>query len=146
VDTAGDGFLAAFDRPAQAVRCAGAIVERVQDLGIDVWAGVHVGEAEVMGRKVGGMVVHTGARITQLADPGTVLVSETLKRLVPGARFGFEDRGVHRMKGVPEEHRVLAVPRSTATDCPARWHPRRPPGGGPGSLLHPSGAGWASRR
>jgi hypothetical protein len=109
VDTAGDGFLAAFDRPAEAVRCAAAIVERVQELGIDVRAGVHIGEAEVMGRKVGGMVVHTGARITQVAGPGTVLASETLRRLVPGARFGFEDHGVHRLKGVPEEHRLFVV-------------------------------------
>jgi class 3 adenylate cyclase/streptogramin lyase len=109
IDTAGDGFFAAFDRPAQAVRCACSIVQSVRELGIEVRAGVHVGEAEVMGRGLGGMAVHTGARIVALAGPGEVLVSGTLRDLVPGATFGFDDRGVRELKGIRETPRVLAV-------------------------------------
>jgi class 3 adenylate cyclase/streptogramin lyase len=109
VDTAGDGFLATFVQPAEAVRCARAIAEDVQALGIDIRAGVHVGEAERMGRGVGGVVVHTGARIAALARPAELLVSRTLRDLVPGARFGFEDRGAHSLKGVPGEHQLYRV-------------------------------------
>jgi class 3 adenylate cyclase/streptogramin lyase len=109
VDTAGDGFFAAFDRPAEAVRCACSIVQAVRELGIEVRAGVHVGEAEVMGKGLSGMAVHTGARIAALGGPGEVLVSGTLRDLVPGATFGFDDRGVRQLKGVREAPRVLAV-------------------------------------
>jgi class 3 adenylate cyclase/streptogramin lyase len=109
VDTAGDGFFASFDRPAQAVRCACSIVQAVRTLGIEVRAGVHVGEAEVMGKGLSGMAVHTGARIAALGGPGEVLVSGTLRDLVPGATFGFDDRGVRQLKGVREAPRVLAV-------------------------------------
>jgi class 3 adenylate cyclase len=109
IDTAGDGFFAAFDRPAEAVRCACSIVQAVRTLGIEVRAGVHVGEAEVMGKGLGGMAVHTGARIAALGGPGEVLVSGTLRDLVPGATFGFADRGVRQLKGVREAPRVLAV-------------------------------------
>ena len=109
IDTAGDGFFAAFDRPAEAVRCACSIVQAVRTLGIEVRAGVHVGEAEVMGKGLSGMAVHTGARIAALGGPGEVLVSGTLRDLVPGATFGFDDRGVRQLKGVREAPRVLAV-------------------------------------
>jgi class 3 adenylate cyclase/streptogramin lyase len=109
IDTAGDGFFASFDRPAEAVRCACSIVQAVRELGIEVRAGVHVGEAEVMGRGLSGMAVHTGARIAALGGPGEVLVSGTLRDLVPGAPFGFDDRGVRQLKGVREAPRVLAV-------------------------------------
>lgn len=109
VDTAGDGFFAAFERPAEAVRCACSIVQAVRELGVEVRAGVHVGEAEVIGRGLGGMAVHTGARIAALAGPGEVLVSGTLRELVPGATFGFDDRGVRDLKGVREAPRVLAL-------------------------------------
>jgi class 3 adenylate cyclase len=113
IDTAGDGFFASFQRPAQAVRCAGAIVDGVRELGIEVRAGVHVGEAEVIGRGLGGVAVHTGARIASQAGPGEVLVSGTLKDLIPGATFGFDDRGVRELKGVPGKHRMYAL---TAVD------------------------------
>jgi class 3 adenylate cyclase/streptogramin lyase len=109
VDTAGDGFLATFTQPAEAVRCARAIAEDVQGLGIDIRAGVHVGEGERMGRGIGGMVVHAGARIAALARPAELLVSRTLRELVPGARFGFEDRGTHTLKGVPGEQQLYRV-------------------------------------
>jgi class 3 adenylate cyclase/streptogramin lyase len=109
VDTAGDGFLATFSQPASAVRCAREITEEVQALGVDIRAGVHVGEVEVMGSQVGGVAVHAGARIAAVAGPGELVVSRTLQELVPGARFGFEDRGAHRLKGVPGEHHLYRV-------------------------------------
>jgi class 3 adenylate cyclase/streptogramin lyase len=118
VDTAGDGFFAAFDRPAQAVRCACSIIQAVRELGIEVRAGVHVGEAEVIGRGLGGMAVHTGARIAALAGPGEVLVSGTLRDLVPGATFRFDDRGARDLKGVRESPRVLAVTEVDETTLP----------------------------
>jgi class 3 adenylate cyclase len=113
IDTAGDGFFASFERPAQAVRCASAVVNDVRELGIEVRTGVHVGEAEVIGRGLGGMAVHTGARIASQAGPGEVLVSGTLKELVPGASFSFDDWGVRELRGVPGMHRMYAV---TAVD------------------------------
>jgi class 3 adenylate cyclase len=109
IDTAGDGFFAAFDRPADAVRCACSIVERIRELGVEIRAGVHVGEAEVMGKGLGGMAVHTGARIAALSAPGEVFVSGTLRELVPGATFAFDDRGVRELKGIREAPRVFAV-------------------------------------
>jgi class 3 adenylate cyclase/streptogramin lyase len=109
IDTAGDGFFAAFDRPTQAVRCACAIVEAVRVLGIEIRAGVHSGEAEVIGRGLGGMAVHIGSRIGGLARPGEVLISGTLRDLTPGATFGFQDRGTQTLRGAPGQHQVLAV-------------------------------------
>jgi class 3 adenylate cyclase/streptogramin lyase len=109
VDTAGDGFLAAFDQPAGAVRAAAEIQRRVQELGIDIRAGAHVGQAEVMGRQVGGVAVHIGARIAAMAGPAELLVSRTLTELVPGAGFAFEDRGEHSLKGVQGRHHLYAV-------------------------------------
>jgi pimeloyl-ACP methyl ester carboxylesterase len=109
VDTAGDGFLATFDGPARAIRCASSIREAVHQLGIDVRAGVHTGECELMGDKVAGIAVHIGARVMANAGPGEVLVSGTTKDLVVGAGLQFQDRGVHVLKGVPGEWRLFAA-------------------------------------
>ena len=109
VDTAGDGFLATFDGPARAIRCAGAIVDSVHELGIQVRAGLHTGECELVEDKVRGIAVHVGARVAALAEPGEVLVSSTVKDLVAGSGLRFEDRGVHALRGVPGEWRVFAA-------------------------------------
>lgn len=109
IDTAGDGFLAAFDGPARAVRCACAIVDAVPELGIALRAGLHTGECEVMGAKLGGIAVHIGARVATLARAGEVLVSSTVKDLVAGSGLAFQDRGVEALKGVPGEWRLFAV-------------------------------------
>jgi class 3 adenylate cyclase len=109
VDTAGDGFLARFDGPARAIRCASAIESGVGELGLQVRAGVHTGECELFGDKVAGLAVHTGARVASHAQPGEVLVSQTVKDLVAGSGIGFEDRGSHELKGVPGEWRLYAV-------------------------------------
>jgi class 3 adenylate cyclase/streptogramin lyase len=101
IDTAGDGFFATFDRPAQAIRCAAAVVQAVRRLGIEVRAGLHLGEVEVAGKNVGGVAVHTGARVLAAADPGEVLVTATLRELVSGSGLEFADRGQHTLKGVP---------------------------------------------
>jgi class 3 adenylate cyclase/streptogramin lyase len=101
IDTAGDGFFATFDRPAQAIRCAAAIVETVRRLGIEIRAGLHLGEVEVAGKNVGGVAVHTGARVLAAANPGEVLVTATLRELVSGSGLAFADRGQHTLKGVP---------------------------------------------
>ena len=105
----GDGFLATFDGPARAIRCACAIVEAVRSLGIEVRAGLHTGEVELMGEDVGGIGVHLGARVAALAGAGEVLVSSTVKDLVVGADLRFEDRGTHALKGIPGEWRLSAV-------------------------------------
>jgi pimeloyl-ACP methyl ester carboxylesterase len=109
VHTAGDGFLATFDGPARAVRCATAIGQAVMPLGLEVRAGVHTGEIEIMDDDVGGIAVHIGARVAALAGPGEVLVSSTVKDLVAGAGLMFEPRGTHVLKGVPDEWRLFAV-------------------------------------
>ncbi|HKF15203.1 MAG TPA: adenylate/guanylate cyclase domain-containing protein [Gaiellaceae bacterium] len=100
VDTAGDGFLATFDGPARAVRCGHAIQRAVIELDLEVRAGLHTGEVELADGKVGGIAVHTGARVAALAGPGEVLVSSTVKDLVAGSGLEFEDRGEHELKGV----------------------------------------------
>jgi class 3 adenylate cyclase len=109
VDTAGDGFFASFDGPARAIRCACSISETVRELGIDVRAGLHTGECEVVDGKVAGIAVHTGARVASRAEPGEVLVSSTVKDLVAGSGIQFEDRGVAELKGIPGEWRLFAV-------------------------------------
>ena len=109
VDTAGDGFLATFDGPARAVKCAQAICEAVRPLGLDVRAGCHTGEIELIGDGVGGIAVHIGARIAALAGPSEVLVSSTVKDLVAGSGLVFDDRGEHELKGVPERWRLYAA-------------------------------------
>jgi pimeloyl-ACP methyl ester carboxylesterase/class 3 adenylate cyclase len=109
VKTMGDGFLATFDGPAKAIRCACAIAERSSLEGVEIRAGVHTGECELIGEDVGGMAVHIGARVAAQAAPGEVLVSSTVKDLVVGSRIEFADRGSHELKGVPGEWRLLAV-------------------------------------
>jgi pimeloyl-ACP methyl ester carboxylesterase len=114
VDTAGDGFFASFDGPARAIRCANAIVESMPELGLDVRAGLHTGECELVDGKVAGIAVHTGARVAANAQPGEVLVSSTVKDLVAGSGISFDDRGAHELKGIPGEWRLYAVDRVTA--------------------------------
>ena len=109
IDTAGDGFLAAFDGPARAVRCAQAIVREVRRLGLEVRAGLHTGECEVFADKLSGVAVHTGARVASVAGPGEVLVSGTVKDLVAGSGIRFDDRGVRALKGIPGEWHLYAV-------------------------------------
>src|SRR5205823_6544567 len=109
VKALGDGFLATFDGPARAIRCACAIREDVGSLGVSVHAGVHTGECEVIREDVGGMAVHIGARVAAHAAPGEVLVSSAVRDLVVGSGIEFADRGTHELKGVPGEWRLLAV-------------------------------------
>jgi class 3 adenylate cyclase len=110
LDTAGDGFFAAFDGPARAIRCACAIVEAVRPLGLEVRAGLHTGEVEVLDGKVAGIAVNIGARVAARAGAGEVFVSGTVKDLVAGSGLAFEDRGIAELKGVPGEWRLYAVP------------------------------------
>ncbi len=109
VKTMGDGFLATFAAPSRAIACACALRDAVHQFGIDVRVGLHTGECEIMGDDVGGLAVHTGARVVAHAGAGEVLVSSTVKDLVAGARIGFVDRGAHELKGVPGEWRLFAV-------------------------------------
>jgi class 3 adenylate cyclase len=109
VKSTGDGFLATFDGPARAIRCGGAIVSAVHNLGIQIRVGLHSGEVEVMGQDVGGIAVHIASRVGGLAGPGEVLVSETVKGLVAGSGIKFEERGEHELKGVPDRWRLYAV-------------------------------------
>jgi class 3 adenylate cyclase len=108
-DTAGDGFYATFDGPARAIRCAQEVTERVRDLGIEIRAGVHTGECEVIEDKCGGLTVSIGARIAAKADASTVMVSQTVKDLVAGSGLAFEDAGEHELKGVPDRWRLYRV-------------------------------------
>lgn len=109
VKTMGDGFLATFDGPARAIRCACAIRDELGGIGIEVRAGVHTGEVELLGDDVGGMAVNIGARVGALAGAGEVLVSSTVRELVVGSGIEFSDRGAHPLKGVPGEWRLFAV-------------------------------------
>jgi class 3 adenylate cyclase len=109
VNTSGDGFLAMFDGPQRAIRCAMAIRDAVQALGIEVRAGLHTGECEVRGDDIGGIAVHIGARVSALAGPNDVLVSGTLRDLVIGSGLKFDDRGAHELKGVPGEWHLSAL-------------------------------------
>jgi len=108
-DTAGDGFFARFDGPARAIRCALAIHEAMRELDLEVRIGLHAGECEVLDGKVAGIAVSIGARVSALAAPGQVLVSQTVKDLVAGSGIAFEDHGVRELKGVPGEWRMYAV-------------------------------------
>jgi class 3 adenylate cyclase len=112
VKTIGDGVLATFDGPARAIRAAKAIVPVAAVLGLDVRAGLHTGECEVMGDDVGGIAVHIGARVAALAHGREVLVSSTVKDLVAGSNIDFTERGAHSLKGVPGEWRLFAVASS----------------------------------
>ena len=109
VDTTGDGFFATFDGPARAVRCAQAIQASVREIGLEVRAGVHTGEVELVGDGVQGLAVHVGARVGALAGPSEVLVSSTVKDLVGGSGLTFEDAGEHELKGVPDRWRLYRV-------------------------------------
>jgi pimeloyl-ACP methyl ester carboxylesterase len=109
IDTAGDGFLASFDGPARAIRCACAIVESVHDLGLSIRAGLHTGECEVTDGKIAGIAVHTGARVAALAAADEVLVSSTVRDLVAGSGIRFDEKGAHELKGIPGQWRLFAV-------------------------------------
>lgn len=109
VDTAGDGFFATFDGPARGVRCALAIRDIVKKLGIEIRAGLHTGECELIANKVGGIAVHIGARVMGLAGPGEVLASRTVKDLVAGSRIEFSDRGLHELKGISGEWQLYSA-------------------------------------
>lgn len=123
LDTAGDGFFASFDRPAEAIRCACAISDEVRELGLEIRAGLHLGEAEVLENKVGGMAVNVGARVMGVAKGGEVLVSSTLHDAVVGSGFAFADHGTHRLKGIVGEWRLYEV---TAVDGARRSLPLSP--------------------
>ncbi|MDQ3571639.1 MAG: adenylate/guanylate cyclase domain-containing protein, partial [Actinomycetota bacterium] len=123
VKQTGDGFLASFDGPARAIRCACAIGEEVRELGIELRAGLHTGECELIGEDLGGMAVHVAARVGANAQPGEVLVSGTVKDLVMGSGIDLADRGVHKLKGVPGEWRLFGVQTDNT----------RAPGPAPGS-------------
>jgi class 3 adenylate cyclase/pimeloyl-ACP methyl ester carboxylesterase len=112
VDTAGDGFLARFDGPARALRCAHALIAENRALGIELRAGVHTGECEIVDGNVAGIAVHVAARVAATAGPGEVLASNTVKELVAGSGITFEDRGMHELKGVPDEWRLYSVIRT----------------------------------
>ena len=109
IDTAGDGFLASFDSPTSAIRCAAAVLASLGEIGLAVRIGVHTGEVEVVGDKLRGIAVHTGARVAALAGPGEILASQTVRDLLAGSGVAFEDRGTHELKGVPGEWRLFAV-------------------------------------
>ena len=111
IDTTGDGFLAAFDGPARAIRCASAIVASVHELGLSIRAGLHTGECEVADGKVAGIAVHTGARVAARATADEVLVSSTVKDLVAGSGIRFQERGLHELKGIPGRWQLFAVAR-----------------------------------
>ena len=109
IDTAGDGFLSTFDGPARAIRCARAISDSVRSLGLEVRAGLHTGECELVGNRIAGIAVHTGARIVALARPGEILVSSTVKDLVAGSGIEFVEHGEHELKGVPGRWQLYAA-------------------------------------
>jgi class 3 adenylate cyclase len=114
VDTAGDGFYATFDMPSRAIDCAFAMRDRIRaEVGIDIRAGVHTGECEVIAGKVGGMAVVIGGRIRDGASAGEVLVSRTVKDLLLGSPYAFAARGVKALKGVPGEWEIYAVEPAT---------------------------------
>lgn len=109
LDTAGDGFFAAFDGPARGIRCACAVSQAIAGLGLEIRAGLHTGECQVVDGKIGGLAVNIGARVAAEARPGEVLVSQTVRDLVVGSGLAFEERGVAELKGVPGEWRLFAV-------------------------------------
>jgi class 3 adenylate cyclase len=109
MDTAGDGFFATFDGPARAIRCAWAIRDGLGELGLEIRAGLHTGECELLEEKVGGIAVHIGARVAAQAQSGEVLVSSTVKDLVAGSGIEFENRGAVTLKGLPGEWSLYAV-------------------------------------
>jgi class 3 adenylate cyclase len=119
IDTAGDGFLATFDGPARAVRCAARVVDAVTPLGLQIRAGLHTGECEMLGDKVSGIAVHVGARVAGLAGASEVLVSSTVKDLVAGSGLRFEPRGIQTLKGVPGDWPIFALAGDSPVTHPA---------------------------
>jgi class 3 adenylate cyclase len=109
ISTAGDGFLATFEGPARAVRCASAITQAVHSLGLEIRAGLHTGEIETVSDDVRGIAVHIGARVAALASADEVLVSSTVKDLIAGSGIVFEDAGEHELKGVPDTWHLYRV-------------------------------------
>jgi class 3 adenylate cyclase len=109
VKSTGDGFLATFDGPARAIRCASAILRSSETSGLRVRAGLHTGECEMMGDDIGGIAVHIAARVSARAEPQELLVSRTVKDLVAGSGLAFTDRGVHTLKGVPDTWQLYAA-------------------------------------
>jgi class 3 adenylate cyclase len=109
VDSAGDGFFCRFDRPGRAIACARTIIESTRRLGLEVRAGVHTGECEVIGERIAGLAVNVGSRIADTALPGEVLVSSTVRDLVAGSTFAFDERGEHELKGIPGRWRLYAA-------------------------------------
>jgi class 3 adenylate cyclase len=109
VKTLGDGFLATFDGPGRAIRCASDLRDGVRALGLELRAGLHTGECELAGEDIRGIAVNIGARVGATASAGEVLVSQTVKDLVAGSGLDFEDRGEHQLKGVPGSWRLYAV-------------------------------------
>jgi class 3 adenylate cyclase len=109
IDTAGDGFFATFDGPARGVRCALAIRDSVKALGIEIRAGLHTGECELIANKVGGIAVHIGARVMGVAGPSEVVASRTVKDLVAGSRLEFSDLGLHELKGISGEWQLYSA-------------------------------------
>jgi class 3 adenylate cyclase len=109
VDTAGDGFLIAFDSAARAVRCAMAVRENLRRIGVEVRSGVHAGECEESGGKLVGIAVHIGSRVLGIARPGEVLVSSTVMDLVTGSGIEFDDRGQHTLKGIAGPWHLYSV-------------------------------------
>jgi class 3 adenylate cyclase len=137
VKTMGDGFLATFDGPAKAIRCACSVAEHSSSEGVEIRAGVHTGECELIGDDVGGMAVHIGARVAAQAGAGEVLVSSTVRDLVVGSGIEFADRGSHELKGVPGEWRLLAV--ANHRPAPVRAALGRRDGVAPNAALHQRG-------
>jgi class 3 adenylate cyclase len=109
VQTTGDGVLATFDGPARAIRCAMAIRDGVRNLGLQIRSGLHTGECELRGEDIGGIAVHTAARVSAMAGPEEVLVSRTVVDLVAGSGLAFNDRGDHELKGVPGTWKLFSV-------------------------------------
>jgi class 3 adenylate cyclase len=109
VNTTGDGFVATFDGPARAIRCARSIRDAVRGLGLSVRAGLHTGEIEVSGGDIAGVAVHVAARVCALAQPNEVLVSRTVTELVAGSGIEFTDRGEHELKGVPGRWQLFSA-------------------------------------
>jgi class 3 adenylate cyclase len=116
LDTAGDGFFASFNGPGAAVRCACAITRALEEIGLEIRAGVHTGECEWIGDKLGGLAVHVGARIAATANPGEVLASRTVRDLVTGSGLTFSDRGTHHLRGLDEPWQLYAA-HETASDA-----------------------------
>jgi pimeloyl-ACP methyl ester carboxylesterase len=117
IDTAGDGFLAAFDGPARAIRCACAVNQALGELGLQIRAGLHTGECELVDGKLAGIALHTGARVAAHAQATEVLVSSTVRDLVAGSNIRFHDHGLTELKGVPGEWRLFAVDQSSVTSA-----------------------------